>query len=293
MKNTAKALFLDGFWLKVIALISMTLDHLAYALEFNGGCDPLFYDVCRSIGRLALPLFCFLIVEGVMHTRNFKRYILSLASIGILVLVAQVVMDYGMNMRLEQGNIFLDLMLGAIAVKCLSDKRIWVKLLAILPLGYGIASFIFYGLDFSGSQIGMYFPYYLRCQYHWYSIVLMLLFYLSYKLAKVIVNSTTSMTNLDYDMIKDSPMYRFLINGLCALSLVVTTIFLYMFMFWIDSSYIFWDAGMQNYALISGALLLLYNGKRGYNWKWFQYGCYLYYPLHILVVYGIAMLIAL
>jgi len=36
--------------------------------------------------------------------------------------------------------------------------------------------------------------------------------------------------------------------------------------------------------MISGALILLYNGRRGYNAKWFQYGSYLYYPLHIVAL---------
>lgn len=293
MKNGAKALFLDGFWLKLIAIITMTLDHLAYALDLNAYCDPTFYLICRNLGRLALPLFCFLICEGVLHTKNFKRYILSMASIGTLVLVAQVVMDYGLNMKLEQGNIFIDLILGAFTVKCLMDKRIWVKFLSILPLAYGVLSFVFYSLQWSGSPIGNYFPYYLRNQYYWYSIVLIALFYLSYIIAKWIINSTSSFTNLDYEMVKDTPTYRFVVNSLSALAVVVVTLLLYVSSFFLETKYVFWDAGMQNFAIFSGALLLLYNGKRGYNGKWFQYGCYIYYPLHIILVYGIALLIAI
>lgn len=293
MKNNAKALFLNGFWLKIIAIVSMTLDHLAYALELNAYCDPIFYNICRNIGRLALPLFCFMIVEGVIHTKNFKKYILSLASVATLVLVAQVVMDYGMGMRLEQGNIFFDLILGALAVKCLMNKKWWVKLLAFLPLAYGVVSFVFYSFQQAGFPIAEYFPYYIRSQYHWYSILMMILFYLSYILVKWLFDSTSSSTNLDCDSVKDGTLYRFVVNSLCALVVVGVTILLYVLSFYLEKKFIFWAAGMQNYALISGALLLLYNGKRGYNSKWFKYGCYIYYPLHIVIVYGIALLLSL
>ena len=40
----------------------------------------------------------------------------------------------------------------------------------------------------------------------------------------------------------------------------------------------------QIFALIAGAFVLLYNGQRGYNSKYFQYGGYLFYPIHILVI---------
>jgi hypothetical protein len=293
MKNFAKTLFLDGFWLKIIALLSMTLDHLAFALDMNIYCDPTFYLVCRNIGRLALPLFCFMIVEGVIHTKSFKRYILSMASVGTLVLIAQVVMDYGMGMKIEQGNIFIDLILGALAIKCLMNKKIWVKLLSLLPLGYGVLSFVFYCFQSAKYPIASYFPYYLRCQYYWYSIVLIILFYLSYLIAKWIINATSYKTNLYYEMLKGSPLYRFLVNSISALMLVVVTLGLYGTSYILEPKFIFWDAGMQNYAIFSGALLLLYSGKRGYNSKWFQYGCYLYYPLHLLALYGIALLLTI
>ena len=50
---------------------------------------------------------------------------------------------------------------------------------------------------------------------------------------------------------------------------------------------------VQIYALFAGAFILLYNGKRGYNSKWFEYGGYAYYPLHILIIALIFYLISL
>ena len=59
----------------------------------------------------------------------------------------------------------------------------------------------------------------------------------------------------------------------------------------IPQDWVYWVPGIQNAAMIAGAFILLYSGKRGYNAKWFQYGSYLYYPIHLLVVFGIGMLL--
>ena len=206
------------------------------------------------------------------------------------MLISQLVMHYGMHLIVNQGNIFFDLILGAVAVKCLMDKRIWIKLFALLPIGYGVLSFFFYGFESASYPIADYFPYFLRTQYYWYSILLMIFFYLSYCIAKWILNETASVTGLDYEMTRGTFLYRFIVNALSVLSLVIITISLYLIGLYWDSEFVFWDPGLQNFAIISGALLLLYNGKRGYNSVVFKYGCYLYYPLHILLVYGIVYL---
>ena len=56
---------------------------------------------------------------------------------------------------------------------------------------------------------------------------------------------------------------------------------------------VYWTVEVQLIAMASGAFILLYNGKRGYNKKWFQYGSYIYYPLHLVIIYGIYALLCL
>ena len=66
--------------LKIIALISMLIDHLGYYIFDN-------FLSLRIIGRFAFPIFAFFVAEGMKYTRNRKRYILTLL---IFAVVSQV-----------------------------------------------------------------------------------------------------------------------------------------------------------------------------------------------------------
>lgn len=56
--------------LKLIALVSMVMDHIYYIFGCTGRI-PWWFGLA---GRLAAPLFLFCLVEGFTHTRNRKRY---------------------------------------------------------------------------------------------------------------------------------------------------------------------------------------------------------------------------
>ena len=65
---------LTGNLLKLIAVISMTLDHIGVMLLPR-------WTVLRILGRLALPIYAYMIAEGCRHTRNRKRYFLRIAGL--------------------------------------------------------------------------------------------------------------------------------------------------------------------------------------------------------------------
>jgi hypothetical protein len=81
--------FLTTSWLKIIAITSMTIDH--YALYFLGNSHSMNYILLRIIGRLAMPIFCFTLVQGFINTRNIKKY---LARMVIMMLVSETVYDW-------------------------------------------------------------------------------------------------------------------------------------------------------------------------------------------------------
>ena len=293
MKNKSFAV-ISSFILKIVALVTMTFDHVGYMLGDSVGYNFWLVTVFRVIGRLALPLFCFMITEGVIHTKKIGNYFLRLGIMGTLVASALIFIEYlpifdGFSMRTE-GNIFIDLLLGAIAVFFLTRDKWYIKLLALVPLGIGVAAFFVQGLEFQGTLVH-WFPFFLRPQYQFYGILMIILFYVAYMLKDLFLKWYSNNSGIPEDSLKDTNVDRYASNLLAVAMLVISTLGLFILGMTGPAKWVFWDVEMQNAAMISGALILLYSGKRGYNAKWFQYGSYLYYPLHMLIIYGLATLL--
>ena len=82
MNMTLKPAFgLSGSALKVIAMISMVIDHVALYLMEHG---TVLYGTMRCIGRIAFPVFAFLIAEGFIHTRSRYRYFFTLLGFAVI-----------------------------------------------------------------------------------------------------------------------------------------------------------------------------------------------------------------
>ena len=188
-------LILSSFWLKIIALVTMTFDHVGLVF---------YIEPFRYIGRLALPLFCLMIVEGVIHTHNFKKYALRLgvmaSAISIIIILTEVVpliKNNGGSMK-DAGVIFIDLLLGAVAIFCLKQKKWYIKLLALLPLAYGITSYMVSCHDACGCNGEvLWFPYFLRTQYGWFGITLIVGFYFAHLLGRLFVKSFSAQSGTD------------------------------------------------------------------------------------------------
>lgn len=70
---------MNTFWLKIIACVTMLLDHTAIMLNQAGLSETsVWYILMRTIGRTALPIFAFLIATGFRYTRNRPKYLLRL-----------------------------------------------------------------------------------------------------------------------------------------------------------------------------------------------------------------------
>lgn len=78
--------FLSGNALKLLAALFMTIDHVGVLLLPH-------VIVLRILGRLALPIFAFMIAEGCRYTRNRLRYFGSVFALGVLCQIVYYIAD--------------------------------------------------------------------------------------------------------------------------------------------------------------------------------------------------------
>lgn len=112
--------FLSGSTLKLIACVSMLVDHIAVVL-LTGRSEPgvvQLYTVMRAIGRIAFPLFVFLLVEGFYHTRSVPRYLLRLCVFAFLSEIPFDLANSGRSFYWGYQNVFFTLFFGLAAVWC-------------------------------------------------------------------------------------------------------------------------------------------------------------------------------
>ena len=159
----------SGSVLKVIAMISMLIDHTAaYVLSgyqwarsaflVIGSHSLSIYRMMRIMGRIAFPIFCFLLVEGFMHTSSRIRYGRNLF---IFALISEIPWNlvHSDSFLYKGQNVFFTLFLGYIALciieKYNDDKR---KQLAGLLLGLLVAILLHadYGVSGYGFIIMIY-----------------------------------------------------------------------------------------------------------------------------------------
>ena len=108
MLKLKKLQVLDGTALKLIAMVSMVIDHVG-AVFFPAAAWM------RMVGRLAMPLFSFCVAEGFAHTRDKKKYLLRM---GVFALLSEVPFDLAFEGRVGPGhqNIMLTFFLALLAL---------------------------------------------------------------------------------------------------------------------------------------------------------------------------------
>lgn len=215
---------LNATTLKLIAVLAMLCDHFALVLLGRGASfgwitaeNPttldLPYQILRSIGRLAFPIFAYFIVEGFLHTKNSRSYLLRLL---LFAVVSELPFDLAIFGRVnwQYQNVFFTLALGVLMM----------ELLVRLPMPYHLPIVA------------------VCCLLSWI---------------------------LKFDYMAVGPLliavlYLLRNRRLAALAAGALTFL--------------WEP----WSLVGFLLLLFYNGQRGKGLKYFFY---LFYPLHLLLLY--------
>ena len=127
--------FLPQEALKLLACITMLIDHFGAVIVPTMTVPYMvkLYYLCRSIGRIAFPIYCFLLAEGMRHTRNPGKYILRL---GIGILLAELPFDFLFEggFSWEAQSVMVTLTLGAVMLLCMQKtQKSWLKVILILP----------------------------------------------------------------------------------------------------------------------------------------------------------------
>lgn len=128
--------------LKLIALITMLIDHIGYLLL------PQFF-ILRLIGRLSFPIFAYYLALGAQRTKSPKRYALRLLFFGLLSQVPYNLMIHQPILSFADPNIFFTLLWGLLIITSLRAEQ-WLFKLAIIPLVYSVSllnlSYGYYGI---------------------------------------------------------------------------------------------------------------------------------------------------
>lgn len=223
---------LSGSMLKILALLLMTLDHIGMLL---------FPHVAwlRAAGRLAFPIFAYMIAEGCRYTRSRPRYFLTLVVFAVPCQVAYAVfMHSAMQCVLVTFALSVTLILlleRARAKRTACGWLVFVGALVAVTGGILVLQKLLSAWNF-GVDYGV------------FGVLLPLLIYCGSKKWQALL--------------------------LCAVGLVPLCLL---------------SVGIQWWCFAALLPLALYNGKRGkYPLK---YLFYLYYPLHLAVLYGISLLV--
>lgn len=148
---------ISGSTIKLIAILSMLVDHLAAS-----GVVRLLYDsdglyrLCRAVGRMAFPIFCFLLVEGHVHTKNQKRYLGRLLLFALLSEIPFDLAFYGKLCHLPGQNVFFTLFLGMLTlcgVEKIRSSGNWQWIWVPMVMGMVVASLLH--TDYGGFGVAL------------------------------------------------------------------------------------------------------------------------------------------
>lgn len=235
---------LNGTVLKGLAMVLMFLDHACWTIAVE-------HQWMTCAGRLAFPLFAFLIAQGYRHTRDFKRYLKRMFLFALISEIPFNLMTGGGLINPFHQNVMFAFCLALLLLREVDKawERSWWQGIFVAVFGGCLG----YGLGFLTFV-----------DYYGYGILMVLVFWLA---GKVRLGWLLELAALAYINLE-------LIGGM---SYVLT---LWGREVWVPQ---------QVFALLALIPIWLYNGQRGPGGKKWQYFGYAFYPAHILALALLAL----
>lgn len=210
-------------------------------------------DWMNWVGRLAFPIFAFQTAEGYFHTSDFKKYARRLLIFGLLSEIPLNLLMSGSVCYPFHQNVMFTLLLGLLALRLLGKARRENAWGRRLLSVLGAAGLVLLG-----------------------------------ELTWVDYGGRGVMTVVAFGVLRDFPGAK-----LCQLAAMVL---LHVVDFpgrqlLIPLPWGIWEFPVQGFAVLSLGFLWLYHGEKGPRGKALQMGSYLFYPLHMVVLYGIQQIL--
>ncbi len=226
--------------LHILAMIFMLLDHL-WGTVVPGN------EWMTCVGRLAFPIFAFLLVEGFFHTKSRKQYALRLL---VWALISEIPFNLMLSGRLfnpVHQNVLWTFLIafGLMAwVERVRSAKPWRRMLCfILAFAAGLILGTLTMVDYYGYGVAMVLIFYLARGNSWGCKLVQFvgLYWINVEMMGGLVYEFTALGRL-------------------------------------------WVIHQQSFALLALIPIWLYRGRKGHSSKAFQYFCYAFYPVHMLIL---------
>ena len=208
----------------------------------------------NCVGRLAFPIFAFQVAEGYCRTGNFKRY---LKRMFLFALAAEI--PYNLMLG---GALFHPLGQNVMLTFCLS-----LLLLRAVDAAWKKNPFLGAGAAVLGGVIGYFVGMFTFVDYYGYGILMVLAFWLFRE--KRWWNPILLLAVMAYINVGMIRGLSFVVEGFG----------------WE------WFVPVQSFAVLALIPIFLYNGEQGWKSRRFQYACYAFYPVHMLILVLVAILL--
>lgn len=236
----AKAKGISSFTLHILAMSLMLCDHLWATLL------PA-QEWLTCIGRIAFPIFAFMIVEGYFHTSNIRKYMRRL-------LIGAIISEIPFN-----------LVMGSSIIYPFHQNVLWTFLIALLSITF---------IE-KAKRSGKW----------WAAILTVIIGCLLGTIGMVDYLGAGVLTVLGFYFFHGKKWWCYIGQLVCMVIININLLGGYYYAISIAGHEI--QVIQQGFAILALIPIWLYNGRQGYHSKAFQYLCYGFYPAHLLILYFI------